>query len=497
MARLPDKPRFAAAPSARVYDAIVLGPTLSGAFAAALLARRGLRVLWAEHGGPGLSYAHQGFLWPTRALPLPSPRRVPPLEDALSELGLTTQVSRALTPLAPALQLLLPRHRLDLPLDDARRLAECRREFGRGGAHLAEVVKQLLAANVPMDGFFRTAEALPASGLLARWRLRRALKAWPALAAASPLLETEPAEHLLARATPFLVYQDGAGPLAVQRSLGQLLAGPRRFPGGWTGLYEVLRHRFEELGGTLLPAETLPGSGVQALSVEGGRPVGLEVRGSEATHRAAFVLSTLDDVALLPLLPESLSAGKAKMRPTTPTQAVLAVHWALPVSALPQGLGELLLADDGEGLGAVLLQVGPARRPDARGEEAGVRLVTAAAVVPPDVEPGLVQGQVKRLEETMERLLPFARTQRLASSVPQLDAPRRADGLLLHPLWPPAAKAAWAGQGLSPSTPWPTLLRAGREVCPGLGVEGELLAALGAAARVQKGTQGKGKGPGR
>src|SRR5277367_4466581 len=104
MARLPDKPRFAAAPSARVYDAIVLGPTLAGAVAASLLARRGLRVLWAEHGGPGMSYAHQGFVWPTRVLPLPSPRTVPPLEDVLTELGLTTQVSRALRPLAPALQ---------------------------------------------------------------------------------------------------------------------------------------------------------------------------------------------------------------------------------------------------------------------------------------------------------------------------------------------------------------------------------------------------------
>ena len=497
MARLPDKPRYAAAPSARVYDAIVLGPTLAGAFAAALLARRGLRVLWAEHGGPGMSYSHQGFVWPTRALPVPSPRTVPPLEDAFTELGLTTQVSRALRPLVPALQLLLPRHRLDLPLEDARRLAECRREFGKDGARVAEVVKQLASAHGETDGFLRTPEALPPFGLWARWRVRRAVKAWPALKAASPLSETEPAEHLLARATPFLVYRDDAGPLAVQRSLGQLLAGPQRFPGGWQGLYEVLRHRFEELGGTLLPAESLPGTGVQALSVESGRPVGLEVRGSEATHRAAFVLSTLDDVALLPLLPESLSTAKAAVRPPAPTHAVLTVHWVLPVSALPQGLGELILADDGRGFGALLLQVGPARRQEARADEPGVRLVTAAAVVPPDVEPGPVQGHVRRLEEAMERLLPFARAQRVASSVPQLDAPRRLPGVLLHPLWPATAKAAWEGLGLSPSTSWPTLLRAGREVCPGLGLEGELLAALGAAARVQRATQGKAKAPGR
>jgi hypothetical protein len=495
MARLPDKPRFAAAPSARIYDAIVLGPSLGGAFAAALLARRGLRVLWAEHGGPGAAYAHQGFLFPTQALPLPSPRALPPLEDALSELGLSTQVSRALRPLVPALQLVLPRHRLDLPLDDARRLAECNREFDKAGAHIAEVVKQLGAAHTATDAFLRSQEALPPTGLLARWRVRRAVKACPALVEAAPLSDTE-AEQLLTRATPFLVYQDSAGPLAVQRSLGQLLAGPQRYPGGLPGLRELLRHRFQELGGTLLPLDALPGSGVQSLSVEGGRPVGLDVRGSEATHRAAFLLSALDDVELLPLLPESLRTAKASaLRPPSPTHAVLAVHWVLPTSALPQGLGELVLADDARGIGACLVQVGPARRLEALGEEPGVRLVTAAAVVPPDVEPGLVSGHTARLEEALERLLPFARGQLLARSVPQLDAPRRAPGFLLHPLWPRPAKAPWEGIGLlPPTTPWPPLLRAGREVCPGLGLEGELLAALGAVSCVQRATQRRPKG---
>jgi hypothetical protein len=168
----------------------------------------------------------------------------------------------------------------------------------------------------------------------------------------------------------------------------------------------------------------------------------------------------------------------------------------LPTSALPEGLGELILSDDAQGLGACLVQVGPARRQEARGDEPGVRLVTAAAVVPADVERSRVEGHAARVEEALERLLPFARAQRLARSVPQLDAPRRAPGLLLHPLWPKPPKAAWEALGLPPATPWPPLVRAGREVCPGLGLEGELLAALGAVSRVQRATQ-KGKPKGR
>ena len=301
----------------------------------------------------------------------------------------------------------------------------------------------------------------------------------------------------MARATPFLVYQEPAGPLAVQRTLGQLLAGPQRFPGGLGGLHELVRHRFEELGGTLLPLDALPGSGVQSLRVERGRPVGLDVRGSEATHRATFLLSTLDEVELLPLVPESLRTGKGTApHPAPPTHAVLAVHWVLPLSALPQGLGELVLVDDARGMGACMVQVGPARRQDGRAEEPGLRLVTAAAVVPAEVERTLVLGHVARIEETLERLLPFARARVVSRSVPQLDAPRMAEGLLLHPLWPRPAKAPWEGLGLAPTTPWPPLVRAGREVCPGLGLEGELLGALGAVARVQRATQ-KGRAKGR
>jgi hypothetical protein len=496
VARLPDKPRFTAAASARVYDVIVLGSSLGAAFTAALLARRGFRVLWADEAGAA-AYTHQGFLWPSDIRPLPPPKAVPLLDDALAELGLNTQVTRALRPVVPALQLVLPRHRLDLPVDDAFRLAECTREFGNGGARLAQRVKELASAHAATDAFLRSPEALPPTGLLSRWRSRRAAASTASLNAPSPLSDTEPAEHLLGQATRFLVYQESPGPLAIQRSLGQLLAGPQRFPGGLGGLRELLSHRFQELGGTVLVQDGLPGSSVQALSVERGRPVGLEVRGSEATHRARFLLSALDSPELWTLLPEELRTSRPEaLQSPLATHAVLAVHWVLPEPALPRALGELVLADDVGGVGTLLVQVGPARRADARAEEPTLRLVTGAAVFPADVAAERIRTQVARLEEAVARLLPFSRARALARSIPQLDAPAPRPGHLLHPLFPRPAKPSWEALGVSATTPWPTLLRAGREVCPGLGLEGELLAGLGAVARVQHASQ-KRKPPGR
>jgi len=268
-----------------------------------------------------------------------------------------------------------------------------------------------------------------------------------------------------------------------------------RFPGGQAGLQQLLRHRFEELGGTLLSMDGLPASSLPSLAMEGGQPVGLDVSGSEATHRASFILSALDDVELRPLLPASPHPAKpGALQGAMATRAVLAVHWVLPPRALPQGLGEVVLVDLATPVGACLVQVGPVRRPEGRGEEPGLRLVTAAAFVPPEVEPGLVAAQAIRVEEALERLMPFSRVAVVARSVPQLDAPHRTPGALLHPLLPTDARAAWEGSGLPVTTPWRSVLRAGREVAPGLGLEGEVLAALGAVARVQRATQKRSAG---
>jgi hypothetical protein len=392
----------------------------------------------------------------------------------------------------PALQLVLPRHRLDLPADETRRLAECTREFGKEGPRIAQAVKELLSAHGATDGFLRSPEALPPSGLLGRWRLRRAVKATPDLAAPSGLSDTEPVEDLLRRAAALVVYQDEPGPLAVRRSLGQLLGGPQRFPGGIGGLRELLGHRFLELGGALLQQDGRPESAVRALTVEGGRPVGLDVRDSEATHRAAFLISTLDGSELMRLLPDALrTSGEDALRTPEATHAVLSVHWVLPEEALPRGMGELVLADDVGGIGLCLLQIAPARRAEARTDEPSLRLVTASAVVPPGTEVEQARGHAARIEQAMDRHLPFALARALARSIPQLDAPSPRPGLLLHPLFARPARSPWDPLGVEPTTPWPTLLRAGREVCPGLGVEGELLAALGAVARVQRASQRK------
>ena len=56
----------------RQYDACVVGSQGGGAVAAALLARRGFRVLEVDHDGRGAGYVDGGYLLPWRPALFPS-----------------------------------------------------------------------------------------------------------------------------------------------------------------------------------------------------------------------------------------------------------------------------------------------------------------------------------------------------------------------------------------------------------------------------------------
>src|SRR5512136_1867634 len=98
----------------RVYDVCVVGGGVGGAAAGALLSRRGFRVLLVDEGGGSPPPAEGGWLLPASPAIRPSPRLLPAAEALLADLGLATDASRALEPLDPPLQVLLPRHRLEL-----------------------------------------------------------------------------------------------------------------------------------------------------------------------------------------------------------------------------------------------------------------------------------------------------------------------------------------------------------------------------------------------
>jgi len=497
----------------RVYDACVIGSQLGGAVAGALLARRGFRVLHVDHDGVGPAYEDEGWLLPHAPAVLPGPRLFPAAEAALQELGLVTDVSRALEPSTPDLQILLPRARFDLTREPARRATELRREWPREAealeAAFADLARQFDAATP----FFKAIPPLPVDGLADRWRISRALRLAasapggrsPATAAPFRGLTDHPLARALSATARFLGYLDGEpSPLGLVRLLGALTRGTYRLPGGLPSLREMVRRKIAESRGELLGGEGATAI-AEGLDLDGQRVAAVRVAGSQDAFAARVFLLATDAPAVRRLLPEAARATKRArvLDRLRPQQQLLTVNWVVGAGGLPPGLGEtaLALGEPGEDgvAAATLLQVLPARRAPGKAAEKGEARVLCAAAFVPAVTRDLGEDHLLllagRMKAALGEVLPFFERHVVHQSLPAIAAARQRRGsrLMPHPLYEVDLPQTLGVTGLPTRSPWKNLLFAGREVVPGLGIEGEFHAGLQAAAAAGRLLGAKGK----
>lgn len=476
--------------SRRVYDVIVLGGQLGGPLCAALLQKRGYRVLLVEHDGLGHGYEHGGYLLPYAPFLIPQLKSMPVVEDALHELGLSTTLHRALKQHVPELQLVFERHRVDLQADAPKRKAELVREFGEEGEQAFEELGRFQAQHEHSDAFMKTVQDLPPVGFFGRWKVKRQIRRHKELEE-PPLLGsgTEPS-RLLQKMLPFTTWQDAPKEaLAQVRPLSQVLHAPYRYPGGREGLRELLVKKLQDLGGEVLSRDTSDAWIVEELVFDGDRVKGVQILQSSNEYAASAAVAATDAGALRRLVTDKKRHRKlTELLDLVETKQFLyAVNWVVPLELLPRGMGELLLMDTGDDLGTLLVQTHAARK--ASGEEdPHAKVVCAGAFVPASTRD---MGE-KRMEELkaqidghLDRLMPFVRPKLVTSSAPYLDAGGvRGSRLLPHPLLEVNAEHYAGVSGLSPKTPVKNLFLASREVLPGLGLEGELQAGVRAAKLV-------------
>jgi len=484
-------------PTQRAYDVCVLGSQLGGIAAGALLARRGFRVLHLDHDGLGRAYDDQGWQLPYGPALLPSPRLFPSGEAVLSELSLTTDLGRLLEHSVPDLQVLLPRHRLDLFRDDAARLAELRREFGADAARVEASLSEALRLFDAERPFLAARPPLPPRGIVERFRLSRARRHSPdgGDGGLSPLadLGDHPLAMALRGAYPFLAHLDGAPPrLGMVRVLGAVLRGTHRIPGGEVGLREILRRRIAESRGDLVGSAEAP-TIAESLDVERGLVTSVRLADSDDLFVARAFVSATDAQALRRIVPGGGEKLAAQLDQVRPVRRMLTVNWVMRAHALPAPLGQTALAH-GTTLGEpFLLQVLPAVRSGRKSEpeqSPDACVLTAGAFVPArgrDREAEHISEHAARIRAAVGEFLPFFERQALLESVPLLAAAahRRGTRLLAHPLYEVKRGQMLGVTGLPTRSAIPNLFFAGREVAPGLGLEGEFHAALQAADRIE------------
>lgn len=450
----------AAAPKAigkRVYDVAVLGPDVGGAAAAALVAKRGLRVLLATMGPVSSARESEGWLLPTAHPMIPPLRQLSAANGALDELGLGADLQRQAAPTQGAFQILGEKIRISLPADPARRHAELLRELSDAQAGEAEkALDELERLGRPWDAFLLEPPPLPARGFFERRRLRKILPVPPALPGGL-------IGECLAAVAPFAASLIGdSAPEATAREAAALLRAPLRLWGGPAQLAELFRKKAQEAGADVLTDK------VSALRLE-RKGATFDLGGSEVHVATVILACPAHEVAAL-----CEGGGRAERK--------LAEEAALPVArkivlaqfvvhgdGLPLALEEAALLLH-HAMGPLVISALPARK--VRGEAAGERLLTVARVTEAAYADG--PGLLESVKSALEPVLPFFDRHIVHQSADVAPA-------LAHPILEPDTENG-EPVGLRPiSDSNDRVLFASASVYPGFGLEGQVLAARAAA----------------
>lgn len=281
------------------YDLIVLGSDVAGLVAAALVARRGKRVLVIPHGAADGTYRLGGQPLPLTSAPVVH-MGTPPVKRVFQELGLLQQVRRQHASVDGLIHVALASQRLDLEPGEANGSAELSREWpddqvDDANAHrlswreaVSDVLDQLLASE----------NGLVAEGFWGRRFLARVASQLPGPETDefSPL----PAEHPwrdAARAyEPWLLHLNPQqlGKAASLRLSGLWSLGPEDLPRGHIRVRELLLQRIG-----LHSGEVKPELRVGEVILKRGRVVGITLLGKRDRYGCDHMILATDPRRLL------------------------------------------------------------------------------------------------------------------------------------------------------------------------------------------------------
>ncbi len=469
------------------YDVIVLGDDLAGLIAAALCARRGLRVLVVEAPGqPADKYAIGAFALPRTPLPFVG-EASPAVRRVVGELNFIQTMKRRLLPWKPPLQVVLPDARIEISGDADAMGRELSRElpgeraalegFFARAADVSRVIEPILGQDLmfPPEGFFerhevaRSERRLPSSDedLLPGVPMGHAARALCALPAA-----------FLTGSDPRAVTAPAAA-----RAFDLARRGAARLDGGRDALRQMLLEKLQtQHAGEVLRAQPT------GIVTKWGKVTGVVVEGETIGCQGLVWAAPIGELQdLLDKPPKRVLAAQTAVRATA---ARYVLHVVLAEAGVPEGISPLTLgvvdpASPLVGDNAYMVMVG---EPD---DDARV-LVTMVANVPTDYGDATDDALAElrgRLLARLEELLPFSLGHVLLVHSPNQAVPpegpeapqAKAPAFRPERLWSSSLPAALGVGGLSYDVGMKGVMIASGQTLPGLGLEGAFAAGWCAA----------------
>ncbi|MBI5494461.1 MAG: hypothetical protein HY904_05495 [Deltaproteobacteria bacterium] len=464
----------------RHTDVLVVGGELAGAVTAAVCARAGRRVVVLDDDECDDMVA-AGVVVPPPDDFCPALESLSRAMAPLEALGQRQDLKRVLPVADGGFQVLHPAHRLDVFLDAERRLRDLRRECGEAAEAVQASLSNRDGSEDAVQALVDHHDAMAVDGFFATRRVRGAWRDG-VRGEHVPTLALPPSQGWLADALhgglAFLSASSQTPAVFQQRLLRALVAGVHVSP---LGFRRTLRNQLLEAArqrGT----DVIHDEHAAAFVVDGGRVSEVRLSGrNDALSARVVVDATLSRDVRDRISPEKYAArldavgGLAR-----PARIRAGVSWVVRRAGLPPGLGAraLLAAEDDQPGGGVAL-LGCLRAPlaaDTRKPVPALAVVSASVIC----DPMQLQAAVERLVTRLERLLPFTRRHVVAELRTTEDTARLAPALYAGPDEPMALGGRGTDGGIK------HFFRAGRDVAPALGVEGELWAGHAVAQRAEK-----------
>ncbi len=472
------------------YDVVVVGAGLAPAACAALLCKRGFRVLVVGGGEPREGPSRSV----TAELDSPVARRI------LTELGIAQVVRRKEQPVDPLFQVVTPWCRIGFPADPDRLAAEFAREMPAERAAAAAFYQELPGDLDSIDVATGSGGVIPPRGFIERQRLKRTLAAtrfgWDGRG--SRLLEPlESSPRLgacvMAQVVPWSRLERGQiAPAHVALGHGRAIRRMVAIEGGLDEIRRVLLGRVENSRG-----ESKPEDRVEWIEVQRGRAVWVKLVGHESAVGCDQVVCGVEATSFERLLREDgrppagglLHAGDLEVAGHIAT-LVLVVRGEI----FPDPMARLVYALlDGDaprpGPGLVVLETGP-------GPAAGTAYLLASFHVAHGrvvEDRGYLAGDAQEVRRKLDTVIPFleefVEEERPIAAIREIEEaaasgeehPSAAARRCLPPVYRAHDPGPLGACGLHYETRLRNVFLCSHEVLPGLGPEGAWNAAWGAA----------------
>lgn len=498
------------------FDVAVVGMQTTGIITAALLAKRGRRVLLVDHGENLQTYKHKGITLPIAPILIPSFESSPHIQDVHEELALGPDLRALTRPLEPLFQAVLPRHRIDIRSRHDALLDELRLEFPQLVEPVRQFFSRLFAMDDQLSTLLKNAPPLPPHGWFRRlrWHSKIArLGHFNSPFESNELLAGIPADHpireILLGPLTFFGYltSDKPSTFHAVRLIARYFRGMVRFDDQVAGLGRLLLQAAERSG-----VVVLNNAMVEKITRNGTKLTELTISNDRVSYSADYFISNTfgEFHSLLPTdkLQERYISDYAGIRQTG---SLLVLNLVVKKEVIPLGMAHTFFLLNGRRQQREADPIDPPlfvqRHTAQKGE-----IVTPRGRVPveddnhevlsiacpvelrdvqdsPDTVKKLSAQMLARLKRTIPFIEEFLSDATVAADTSTWDALAEntlpfPNPWLLHPIFATANSVLGVG-GRPVTTAYKNLFHCGRDVLPGLGLEGEYIVALNTANELQ------------